>query len=95
MESIIAACISGVVTLIGVIGVPIADVDLIVGWCVLDPAVHGLVVELAMAMLPFENNALTCDLYKACPNGPKRGLFYAIADWERPSDVLRDISKLG
>lgn len=35
----------------GVIGVLIANVDLIVGWCVLDPAVRGLVVALVMAVL--------------------------------------------
>ncbi len=35
----------------GVIGVLVANVDLIVGWCVLDPAVRGLVVALVMAVL--------------------------------------------
>lgn len=35
----------------GVIGVLIANVDLIVGWCVLDPSVRGLVVALVMAVL--------------------------------------------
>lgn len=35
----------------GVIGVVIANVDLIVGWCVLEPQVRGLVVALVMAVL--------------------------------------------
>ena len=35
----------------GVIGVLIANVDLIVGWCVLDPSVRALVVALVMAVL--------------------------------------------
>lgn len=34
----------------GVIGVLVANVDLIVGWCLLDPAVRGLVVALVMAV---------------------------------------------
>ena len=35
----------------GIIGVVIANVDLIVGWCVLDPGVRALVVALVMAVL--------------------------------------------
>ena len=35
----------------GIIGVVIANVDLIVGWCVLDPSVRALVVALVMAVL--------------------------------------------
>lgn len=35
----------------GVIGVLIANVDLIVGWCVFDPSVRALVVALVMAVL--------------------------------------------
>lgn len=35
----------------GVLGVVIANIDLIMGWCVLDPSVRGLVVALAMAVL--------------------------------------------
>ena len=35
----------------GVIGVLVANVALIVGWCVLDPSVRGLVVALVMAVL--------------------------------------------
>ena len=35
----------------GVIGVLIANVDLIVGWCVVEPAVRGMVVALVMAVL--------------------------------------------
>ena len=35
----------------GVLGVVIANIDLILGWCVLDPSVRGLVVALVMAVL--------------------------------------------
>ena len=35
----------------GVLGVIIANIDLILGWCVLDPGVRGLVVALVMAVL--------------------------------------------
>ena len=35
----------------GVLGVVIANLDLIMGWCVLDPSTHGLVVALVMAVL--------------------------------------------
>ena len=35
----------------GVLGVVIANIDLIMGWCVLDPNVRGLVVALVMAVL--------------------------------------------
>lgn len=35
----------------GVLGVVIANIDLIMGWCVLDPSVRGLVVALVMAVL--------------------------------------------
>ena len=35
----------------GVIGVLVANVDLIVGWCVVEPAVRGMVVALVMAVL--------------------------------------------
>lgn len=35
----------------GVIGVLVANVDLIVGWCVVEPQVRGLVVALVMAIL--------------------------------------------
>ena len=34
-----------------VLGVVIANIDLIMGWCVLDPSVRGLVVALVMAVL--------------------------------------------
>ena len=34
-----------------VLGVIIANIDLIMGWCVLDPSVRGLVVALVMAVL--------------------------------------------
>ena len=34
----------------GVLGVVIANIDLIMGWCVLDPSVRGLVVALVMAV---------------------------------------------
>ena len=35
----------------GVFGVVIANIDLIMGWCVLDPSVRGLVVALVMVVL--------------------------------------------
>ena len=35
----------------GVLGVLIANIDLILGWCVLDPSVRALVVALVMAVL--------------------------------------------
>lgn len=35
----------------GVIGVLVANVDLLVGWCVVEPQVRGLVVALVMAVL--------------------------------------------
>ena len=35
----------------GVLGVVIANIDLIMGWCVLDPSVKDLVVALVMAVL--------------------------------------------
>ena len=35
----------------GVLGVIIANIYLIMGWCVLDPSVRGLVVALVMAVL--------------------------------------------
>lgn len=35
----------------GVVGVLVANADLIVGWCVVEPQVRGLVVALVMAVL--------------------------------------------
>jgi hypothetical protein len=35
----------------GVIGVVVANQDLIVGWCVMEPATRALVVALVMAVL--------------------------------------------
>lgn len=35
----------------GVIGVFIANIDMILGWCVLDPSTRALVVALVMAVL--------------------------------------------
>lgn len=35
----------------GVLGAVVANLDLIIGWCVLDPSVSGLVVALVMAVL--------------------------------------------
>lgn len=35
----------------GVLGVVIANLDLIMGWCMLDPSMRGLVVALVMAVL--------------------------------------------
>lgn len=35
----------------GVLGVAVANLDLIMGWCVLDPSARALVVALIMAVL--------------------------------------------
>ena len=35
----------------GVLGVVIANIDLIMGWCVMDPSVRALVVALVMTVL--------------------------------------------
>ena len=35
----------------GVLGVVVANLDLIVGWCVMDPSVRAFVVALVMAVL--------------------------------------------
>lgn len=35
----------------GVLGVLVANIDLIMGWCVIDPSVRALVVALVMAVL--------------------------------------------
>ena len=35
----------------GVLGVVIANLDLIMGWCVLDPSMRALMVALVMAVL--------------------------------------------
>ena len=35
----------------GVLGVMVANLDLILGWCVVDPSVKALVVALVMAVL--------------------------------------------
>lgn len=35
----------------GVLGVIIANLDLIMGWCVLDPSMRALMVALVMAIL--------------------------------------------
>ena len=35
----------------GVLGVVVANLDLIMGWCVIDPSVRALVVALVMAVL--------------------------------------------
>ncbi len=35
----------------GVLGVVIANLDLIMGWCVMDPSVRAFVVALVMAVL--------------------------------------------
>ncbi|MGK4255225.1 alanine racemase [Bifidobacterium pullorum] len=35
----------------GVLGVVITNLDLILGWCVLDPSMRALVVALVMAVL--------------------------------------------
>ena len=40
----------------GVLGVVIANLDLIMGWCVLDPSMRWLVMALVMALLPMKAN---------------------------------------
>lgn len=35
----------------GVLGVVVANLDLIMGWCVMDPSVRALLVALVMAVL--------------------------------------------
>ena len=35
----------------GIVGVVIANLDLIVGWCVMEPSIRALVVALVMAVL--------------------------------------------
>ncbi len=35
----------------GLLGVVVANLDLIMGWCVMDPSVRALVVALVMAVL--------------------------------------------
>ena len=35
----------------GVLGVVVANIDLIMGWCVMDPAARALVTALVMAVL--------------------------------------------
>lgn len=58
----------------GVLGVVIANIDLIMGWCVLDPSTHGLVVALVMAVLSPIMAALGGDGDKPeIPRGEARG----------------------
>ena len=58
----------------GVLGVVIANLDLIMGWCVLDPGMRGLVVALVMAVLPPVMAALGGDGDKPeIPRGEIRG----------------------
>lgn len=58
----------------GVLGVVIANLDLIMGWCVLDPGMRGLVVALVMAVLPPVMAALGGDGDKPeIPRGEARG----------------------
>lgn len=58
----------------GVLGVVIANLDLIMGWCVLDPGMRGLVVALVMAVLSPVMAALGGDGDKPeIPRGEARG----------------------
>lgn len=58
----------------GVLGVVIANLDLIMGWCVLDPGMRGLVVALVMAVLSPVMAALGGDGDKpGIPRGEARG----------------------
>ena len=58
----------------GIIGVIIANLDLIMGWCVLDPSMRGLVVALVMAVLSPIMAALGGDGDKPeIPRGEVRG----------------------
>lgn len=58
----------------GVLGVIIANIDLIMGWCVLDPSVRGLAVALVMAILSPIMAALGGDGDKPeIPRGEARG----------------------
>ena len=58
----------------GVLGVVIANLDLIMGWCVMDPSVRALVVALVMAVLSPIMTALGGDGDKPeIPRGEARG----------------------
>ena len=58
----------------GVLGVVIANLDLIMGWCVLDLGMRGLVVALVMAVLSPVMAALGGDGDKPeIPRGEARG----------------------
>ena len=58
----------------GVLGVVIANIDLIMGWCVLDPSARGLVVAMVMAVLSPVMAALGGDGDKPeIPRGEARG----------------------
>ncbi len=58
----------------GVLGVVIANLDLIMGWCVLDPGMRGLVVALVMAVSSPVMAALGGDGDKPeIPRGEARG----------------------
>lgn len=59
---------------LGVLGVVIANLDLIMGWCVLDPSMRGLVVALVMAVLSLIMATLGGDGDKPeIPRGEARG----------------------
>ena len=58
----------------GVLGVVIANIDLIMGWCVLDPSARVLVVAMVMAVLSPVMAALGGDGDKPeIPRGEARG----------------------
>lgn len=58
----------------GALGVVIANLDLIMGWCALDPSMRGLVAALVMAVLSPIMAALGGDGNKPeIPRGEARG----------------------
>ena len=58
----------------GVLGVVVAHLDLIMGWCVLDPSMRGLVVAPVMTVLSPVMAALGGDGDKPeIPRGEARG----------------------
>ena len=58
----------------GVLGVVVANLDLIMGWCMLESSVRGLVVALVMAVLSPIMAALGGDGDKPeIPRGEARG----------------------
>ena len=65
MESVLAAAVTGILTLIGVLGVLVANIDVLVGAAVLDPAARAIVVALCMAVL----SPVMAEIGKHLPEG--------------------------